>query len=778
MLCAFFAQACGSGTSAPGTAAAPANAAATLGRVDVDDRPPLAVVGRGGDPQSALAFTASHARGATLSAALAGLIGARLEARGLAGVDARAHGLGFEITWLASNGQHAAQFVGAIHDALQTPVRPNDPALARARREALAVRGLPFAGPGDAAAAACSGDLGVLAPSQEPDLNTQAGVARLESARAAVFRARASAFAALGPSEFLDAAANALGSGDDWPTAAPDADPWPAADTVTAEAGGNARRLSVALRIPDADAAASAGAALGAPGSDLVARLGAFAPAWTLERSAAIARPRGACLRLDVAPPRGDQGPAPAEIARAAALVESSARAELARAEPGALDESLLRPTDPRRAAALAAWRALEGRERPGPERLAVAYVADASDTISAPEIARSVAAARARIEKRSIELTQRVESGQGELWMLLASPCGTMLESAADAGALSLALRAVSEAASGSGVQLEPWVSADGVGLLAHSPRADPRETPEVHARRVARVLGRAFVERLQGPHVAVARDALATELGGQAFPAWSRSLEGLSPEHPSLLEPRGTWSTVTSLTNDTLERVRRVLAQAPLRLSMLANVNEHQVAAAETELEAWLLPLRAELRACSPTGVAASRRGLLELGVPEADAREGAYVGAVLDEATPRAARALELTAFLLNRNDGLLEQALSGSKLKATARAHALGGARRPALVIDVRALPQDVPDALGRVRGLLDRLAQGGITQAELKYAEQELDRADAFGRLDPRRRVVELWRGSRTAPLDLPTLRMIQASLRGASQWIVQVKPTR
>jgi hypothetical protein len=78
----------------------------------------------------------------------------------------------------------------------------------------------------------------------------------------------------------------------------------------------------------------------------------------------------------------------------------------------------------------------------------------------------------------------------------------------------------------------------------------------------------------------------------------------------------------------------------------------------------------------------------------------------------------------------------------------------------------------------VRGLLDRLAQGGITQAELKYADQELDRADAFGRLDPRRRVVELWRGSRTAPLDLPTLRMIQASLRGASQWIVQVKPTR
>lgn len=744
----------------------------------MDDRPPLAVVGRSGDPQWALAFTANHARGATLSAALAGLVGARLEARGLSGIDARAHALGFEIAWLASNADQAARFVGAVHDALQTPVRANDPALARAKREALTVRALPFAGPGDAAVAACSGDLGVLTPSHEPDLNTPAGLARLESARNAVFRARAAAFGALGPGEFLDAAADALASGEDWPTAAPDADPWPAGDTVTAEAGGNARRLSVALRIADADAAASAGAALGAPGSDLVARLAAFAPAWTLERSAAIARPRGACLRLDVAPPRGDQGPAPMEIARAAALVESSARAELARAEPGALDESLLHPTDPRRAAALAAWRALEGRDRAGPERLAVAYVADATDTIAAPEITRAVAAARARTEKRSIELIQRVESGQGELWMLLASPCGTLLESAADAGSLSLALRAVSEAASHSGVKLEPWVSADGVGLLAHSARSDPRETPELHARRVAGILGRAFVERLEGPHVAVARDTLQTELGGQEFPAWTRALEGLSPEHPSLLEPRGTWSTVTSLTSDTLERVRRALAQAPLRLSMLANVNEHQVAAAEAELEAWLLPLRAELRACSPTGVAASRRGLLELGAPEADSREGAYIGAVLDEATPRAARALELTAFLLNRKNGLLEQALNGSRLRATARAHALGGARRPALVIEIRALPQDVPDAVARVRSLLERLAQGGVTSAELKYAEQELDRADALGRLDPRRRVVDLWRGARTAPLDLGTLRMIQASLRGASQWIVQVKASR
>jgi hypothetical protein len=754
---------------------APESAAATLGRVDVDARPPLALLGRSGDPESALAFTASHSRGPLLSAALSGLIGARLEGLGLVGAESRAHALGFEVAWLARDAEQAERFIGALHDALETPVRASEPALARARREAQAVRSLPFAGLGDATVAACSGDLGILPGAPEPDLGSAAGLLHLEAARAAVFRAGAAAFAALGPREFLEAAASALASGDDWPTDLPDIDAWPAADVVTAESGSSSRRLSVALRVPDADAAVAAGATLGAPGSDLVARLSAFAPAWSLERSAAIARPRGACLRLDVTPPRAEQGPTASEIGRAAALVESTARAAMERAEPGALDESLLRPADPRRAATLAAWRALEGREKPGPERIAVAYVTDSKDRITSTDVTRAVANARAWIGKRSFEVAERIEAGQGEIWMLLASPCGTGGEARADAGALALALRAVSDGLSTDAVWLEPWVTADGVGLLAHGPRQDPREPAELHARRLARVLGRAFVQRLEGPSVAVARDALGDELGGQPFAGWARALEGLAPDHPSLLEPRGTFASVSAITNDSLERARRQLAQSPLRLSMLANVNPHQVDAAARELDGWLLPFRTEQRACTPLGIIPPRRGVYELGAAEADVREGAYIGAVFDEASPRAARALEITTFLLNRPDGLLEHALSGPKLGATARAHALGGARRPALLIDVRALPQDVPEAVARVRSLLERLAQGGISPGELKLAETELERRDALGRLDPRRRIVELWRGARPAALDLPTLRALHASFRAPAHWIVQVK---
>jgi hypothetical protein len=217
-------------------------------------------------------------------------------------------------------------------------------------------------------------------------------------------------------------------------------------------------------------------------------------------------------------------------------------------------------------------------------------------------------------------------------------------------------------------------------------------------------------------------------------------------------------------------------LLLQAPLKLTLLANVSETQSDVAASEIEEWLLPSRSELRACSPLAQAAARRGAIELGNSEADAREGAYVGVVLGEESPRAARVLELTAFLLNRPGGFLEQSFASPKLAATARAHALGGARRPALVIDIRALPQDLPEGIARVRSVLERMAVGGVTPAEFKFAEAELDRRDALARLDPRRRIVELWRNTRIPPIDLAVLRSIHASLRGPSHWIVQVKP--
>ncbi|MEJ7730193.1 MAG: hypothetical protein WKG00_13360 [Polyangiaceae bacterium] len=71
---------------------------------------------------------------------------------------------------------------------------------------------------------------------------------------------------------------------------------------------------------------------------------------------------------------------------------------------------------------------------------------------------------------------------------MLLASPCGVGDEGAEDAGMTALAATAAVRSRRGKerDVQLEPWVSADGVGVLAHAAPRDGRETPEALARRV----------------------------------------------------------------------------------------------------------------------------------------------------------------------------------------------------------------------------------------------------------------------------------------------------
>lgn len=761
-----------SGAEAPGGGPSP------LGRVQVDDRPLLAVIAREGDPQFALAFAASHARGPELSAALSGLVAARLEAAGLAGVEARAHGLGIELTWLTDTPDDAARFFRAVHTALSAPVTPDEPALGRARRESSALRALPFAGPADAAAAACSGEPGTTLGAPELDLRTPAGIRELDAARSAVYRAGAAAFGALGPPAFLDAAADALASGADWPGTRPDTDPWPADDVVAVDGPGPARRLTLAIRVPDPDAAISAASTLARPRSDLLARMGALLPAWTLERAVAVPRPRGACLRLDLAAPRGDPPPTSAEIGRVAALVEITARAALERGERGALDESLLRPSDPRQGAALAAWRSLAERERADSERTVLVYVPKPGESAVTAELASAREQARARLQQPTFELATRVEAGQGQLWVLLASPCGTALDGS-EPGALALLLRTIAERLRNDAVTVEPWVTPDGVGLLAHAPRAAASESPTDHARRVARVLGRALAERTPGPELGIAREALSEELGGRPFPGWAAALDGLAPEHPSLLEPRGTWDHLAALTSESLERARRTLAASPLRLSVLANASTEQVDTVARELESWLLPLRAEpARQCPATTLAAPRSGELQLGPPQADPREGAYVGAVLAVAGASAARALEATVFLLNRPGGWLERALTVPGLGGKARAHALGGARRPALLIDVRALPEELPRALSEVRAVLDQLAEGALTEQELRLAESELLRRDREARLDPRRRIVELWRGTQPPALSLAELRTLLAPLGTPSHWVVAVEPPK
>lgn len=745
-------------------------------RVDVAGHPSLTLVARSGDPRGAVALVGAHSHGAAPSVALVALLRSRLETQGITGIEARAHGLGFEIARAVDGEADVIRFVKALRTALAEPVRAGDPALVRAQREVESVRALSFGGNGEAAVSACSGEVGLERNAPLPDFTGTAGSAALEATRASVFRAQAAAFAALGSAAVLDAATRAVGGDAAWPSGDVDLDPWPEADGVFVDAGTGPRRLSIAVRSPETDAVLATGLALGAGRSPLSERLDALSPPWRLERASAVARVRGACLRLDLSPPKGDPAPSAEEIARAAVVAELSIQEALAHAEPGGADEAVLRPSNPLRAASVAAWRALLRDEDDEKARSIVSFSTESADSLSSAELAKALANRRARQSRPTLDVSSRSEAGQGELWLLLASPCGAGIEGASDAGAVSLALRSMALGAATDDVQLEPWVTSDGAGLLAHAPRRDAHESGLGQSERVAAALGRAFAQRMSGAEIGAARTALLNEIGGRPFIGWSTLLEGLAPAHPSWLEPRGTWMTVSELSADELERTRRFLLTGPLRLAVLANRGEAQAATAARTLEAWLSPVRDVPTECvSPRGEL-PRRGETKVRQAGAASYEGAYVGVVLAQTGLRGARAAELAELVLNQPRSTLQRAVAARAPGASATARSLASVRRPALVVEIRAMPEQLADAVSAVRAALDELGRGELAADAFAQAAARLAERESAARFDPRRRIVDLFRGAAAPELDAPSLKSAVSSFTLSSQWTVSTAP--
>jgi hypothetical protein len=746
-----------------------ASAAARIELVNVAERPSLALVARDGDPRPALGFAAAHDHGSRASAALAALLEGRLVRLGLAPTDSRAHDLGFSVAILASSADQARRFISALAQAIAAPVTAGEPALAEVGTRFAALRARTWLGPGEAAAAACSGDAGVLTAPRE---SSEPSVAELETWRRSVHSSRAAAFSAVGPSGLLAAVTDAVERLEAWPGGAAPNDPWPAQDLVAVDPDRGERRLSFALRTADAAAAVEAARLLGNPSATLAARLAGFEPRWTLERVVGTTRPRGACLRIDLRGPRGEPPPPLADVARVALLIEEEAQRATARGRgnPSALDAGALRATDPREAAAVAAWRALAGRLEPGPERRVLSYVAAGE---SSSELGLVLERERAAATRPSLELRSRIEAGQGATWLLLASGCGTSGETDADAGHTALAIRAMTDPRAPGEVVLEPWITADGVGVLAHGPRRSSNESPEQHARRVAATLGRALLARLTGSEVAQARQRLLDELGPGPDSGYFSALEATAPGRPSWIEPRGTWVSVADASTHTVEVLRRAWLRSPLRLAVIANHDEPQARAAHDELERWLRPVRSSVASCrrAERPAAKAREVTVEVDA-NAEPRALAYVAVPLPSGPPAEAH---WTAWLLNRPSGWLDRTLHQPGLAAGARARVLGGSSAAALVIEIGALEEQSARAVQQVRALLERLSKGALRAEDVELARAELAQARESASLDPRRRIVDLWVGHEARQPTLDSLRRFQRALTPASHVVVLVK---
>jgi len=765
------------------------------------DRPSLVSVVRDGDGAGAVAVAVTTAGvaedlGALAAVALAALVQERLAARG---VDATATGgwNGWRVRAIVASSAAAERIVLALREAMLAPVLAGEPALSAVERKAAALARRPLPDPSLVGVARCTGEAYGLGDGALPTFT------ELESWRAAAIGIGRIAVAAAGDEAIVRAVGESLARTRPWPRAIPPSTPARSGDDDRAlvyEASGEvapgSARIVVTARTATPARAVAVAPGLGNPRGALALRLAALDGPAHVRSVVATAQLDGGCVALTLDLDARDLGSSGlSRIATAAALARQEMSVEIADGAEGtdAADESARRAPDPREAAERAAWWAL-ARPRSEPSDLeprlgltvGVAAARDATDAPNADvlraEIDRATLAWRAPV----VEGRVRVERGQGEAWILLASPCGTWSESSSDAGlgaAAAVAAAAQAEGEAGD-ARVEPFIDVDGLGVVIHGP-AHPGETSHAHARRIADVAARALAAvPLEPGRVEAATVALLTRSSDTQARLLATLGDALAPGHPSWLLPGGTMLGLTAATNDAVAARVAALRAGPLRVAVLADADAMQAGVAVSAVDRWVARRPGDARACpSLPALLPPRSGTYAVDVPMGAPSE-VLMAAPLPVSDAAARRAAIGMAAALDGPDGLLARALgadghSGTPPLARAWSAWVAGAPAGALVVRIVAADGSLDAAVAQARAVLDRLRHGALRDEDRVRAAAALARA-AAGAFDPRARLVDLWRGE--PPYAMPAIDELRtfaaASLRDQDLIIVAARPAR
>lgn len=731
------------------------------------DRPPVVIVAREGDPAGALAVAVTTAGvmgtkdGAEVAPALAGVVEARLASRGLSPVVSPSSS-GYRVTVLVGDTAIAERTAAIVRSALVDPIDDRDLPPARKKLAALADRPLPYEAL--ESYARCVGSL--YAPPDRIGKARSLDTVTLERWRAGAHGLGRVAVSITAPAATTEAVARAIGKLPPWKASAQAFPQPPATGAIeiyerVKEPRENTAVLHGTYFFPTASSAVTAAGALGDPHGPLPSRLAALRTPFRLREVTASAEPQGGCIGFVLE--------STANVSATSELAEPAAQAiALVRAEAvasGAGDSTTGRALakksgDAQEAAERAAWWALADSADAGSTNTSGGSVAlglpwrragisadeahlEPSREVLAAALQRAESASKASVaEERT-----RFEPGQGEAWVLLASPCGSIGETDTTAGATALFATAVAAMArEASDVAVEPWSVPDGAGLLVHG-SARPGESSSVHVQRLADIASRHLLAAVPTPvAIAHARGELLRRDARVDGPVVRAVAAAVAPGRPSSMLAAGPEEALLPMSDATVLARGEAIRRGPFRVAVLANAAVSQGKDAHRAVERWFPREDGASRSCSEAPVVqAARAGTYSIE-PRPGAAPEAYLAFPLGRGDERERVSATLLAAALDGSGGLLERAMASNDLARSWSARVIGWPSAPALVVRLTSSQANLDGSVMQARALFDRLRRGGLTAADYARAVTKVDRDAVAAALDPRFRVVATWRG--------------------------------
>jgi hypothetical protein len=759
-LLAFLVAGCGwwKSSSSLGANAPPDHSYPRIGQRHVDHRPKLATLIRQGDPQAALALVLGHVGSFEDSIQLAALLGSRLS-KSSPPIEVLPHIAGVTLVAAVESPSAARQLVARLDQAIRFKVEDAELAQPSYR---FGLQRLQQA-------------MNYQVPVAERDLclfGAQLGnrsVASVEQARQRLFSEDRARWGIVGSREVVEAVDAAIRVLAPWPRTADTVASRPTQDqAVFVPTRGGSPHIDVAWRASTARKVLGASRELRSASSSLREILAALPTSMRLDRVAETPLVVGGCLALSLSQ---EAQRVPATIDELIATVRIVAE-ELRRISRQPLEEELttlavVEQPDPRRAAELAALVALSNDDKTNLDRFRIEVDVGSNLAASNPTSRQQRALAGASTPPSAlgtVPLVHATEHGQGSLHALLASPCAIWSESSRSVGATGLLVRTLaSRYHELQSVVVEPWITADGVGLVAHTRRLSVEETPEKQAERLGDVLGRVLTTlRFESSNLWDVRSDLLARLGPGPRPALWRAVLALSPQYPALVAPEGTFTSIAGITVAGLLEHRAQFLQMPLRLAVLENHGVDQAEALRHSLMRWLSMFRFETAQCPQLDREVAPRPLesrIESRFPDPD---DAAVTAAMSLPTQHASDEghAELLLWLLNRPDGWLARSLHDSNIVATADARVVGGLQRRGLVVAIGATTSSLDAATATIRKLFQGLGVVALPQpSNITEAIAQVQQADRRRRMDPRARLQDVWLGrSRTDKVDETSFR--------------------